>query len=414
MNTSTRLLLLFIFIFPNFISAQLEGEWFAKADMPTARKEVANAAVALGGQIYVVGGRLAGNQISTAFERYDPATDTWETLASYPFPVWRATAAVADGKIFVFGGYQSINPFPFNPSNKVHAYDPTSNVWTQRTDMLSARGAAAAVALNGNIHLIGGGANTALTTHHIYFPVSDSWTTEANLSQARSGLTANVLDGKIYACGGYFLSGGVISRNTMERYDPASGNWSFVNEMPIARLGLSSAVANGKLYVFGGETNGAVPTKTLEYRPTTDTWKQMVTIPEPVNFAGAAAVNDTIYLMGGGAVNLTADGIDKTFCFVPEMSTAVGDYFFENINASVFPNPIISKATFNIELVKKQFLSADVFDVTGRTVHTIFNGQLEKGNHSFDLQRIDFGEVGVYFILIKGEGVFGSLKILLE
>jgi N-acetylneuraminic acid mutarotase len=100
------------------------GEWSEKTPMPTARKEISNATVFLDGKIYVIGGVSGNGSMVSLVEAYDPETDTWEARASLPITVWRTIAAAADGKLFVFGGYQSLAGFPFSPTNRVFEYDP--------------------------------------------------------------------------------------------------------------------------------------------------------------------------------------------------------------------------------------------------------------------------------------------------
>ena len=316
--------------------------WQAKANMPTARKEIADAATVLDGKIYVLGGTNSDGIITNVFESYDPTTDSWTTLAPYPLAVWRTSMEALDGKIYVMGGYQSLSPFPFNPTNQGYSYDPTTDIWTPIQNMLITRGSAASVVLDGEIHLIGGANSGALDEHHSYDPSTDTWNAISTMTETRSGLTASLIDGKIYAAGGYFLNGGVVSKNTAEVYDPGTGLWTSVASMPITKLGITSAVLNGKMYVFGNENN----TNVLEYDPINDSWSQLISMPENVNFAGAVATNNRIYVMGGGPVNLSTDGINAMYCFDP---TVLGTSDIEQpYNFSLFPNP--SSGSFSIEI----------------------------------------------------------------
>ena len=54
--------------------------WPQLASMGTARKEYASAAV--GGKIYVFGGRDASNARLSTAEVYDPASDSWAQVTS--------------------------------------------------------------------------------------------------------------------------------------------------------------------------------------------------------------------------------------------------------------------------------------------------------------------------------------------
>ena len=84
------------------------GEWGRKADMPAVHSEFAVAE--LDGRIYVIGGYAIGDVEAGAVHVYDSATDRWTAAPSLPKPAHHLTAAVASGKIYVFGG-QSLSIF---------------------------------------------------------------------------------------------------------------------------------------------------------------------------------------------------------------------------------------------------------------------------------------------------------------
>jgi len=69
--------------------------------MPTARSGI--AAAALGGRIYVFGGESPAGTFDEN-ERYDPETDSWETMAPMPTARHGLGAAVVGGTVYVIGG----------------------------------------------------------------------------------------------------------------------------------------------------------------------------------------------------------------------------------------------------------------------------------------------------------------------
>jgi hypothetical protein len=220
-------------------------------------------------------------------------------------PVWRSSAAVAGGRIYVFGGYQfqSVRNFPFNPTNRVFEYNPLLDAWTEVAPMPTMRGSLAAVTIDGEIHVVGGANNSAQSVHEIYNPATNQWRTGQPMTTSRSGLTAEVVDGKLYAIGGYTLSGGsVLRRTTAEVYDPAQDIWSLIANPPQARLGIDAASMGGKLIVIGGADTPA--SRTILYDPVQDSWRQLPDMPVPVNFMGVTHVGNTIVAAGGGPQNL--------------------------------------------------------------------------------------------------------------
>ncbi|HKH49734.1 MAG TPA: kelch repeat-containing protein [Thermoanaerobaculia bacterium] len=147
------------------------GSWSPKAPMPTAR--VFLGAAAVGGKIYAIGGSpdCCGNGRTDAVEIYDPSTDSWSLGAPLPLALQvSAVAAAANGKIYVFGG--------FAPGSGAQSftleYDPTKeakDAWTFKEPLPVPRDQAPAVAIENDIHVLGGSVDChcrALGDHHSY------------------------------------------------------------------------------------------------------------------------------------------------------------------------------------------------------------------------------------------------------
>ncbi|MBE9059512.1 kelch repeat-containing protein [cf. Phormidesmis sp. LEGE 11477] len=139
-------------------------EWLSAPDMPTARNS--HAAAVINGKMYVVGGRQFTEQENgeyanvnvASLEVYDPAAESWETLAPLPQAAGGITAAVLDGKLYAFGGEQWV------PEKTVIAeswvYDPASDQWTAAPDMPTPRHGIAAGVIGNRIYVLGGATET--------------------------------------------------------------------------------------------------------------------------------------------------------------------------------------------------------------------------------------------------------------
>lgn len=299
--------------------ADLLGRWTQGAPMPTARKQLANATINLNGKIYVVGGVSNGTPTDTV-EVYDPQSDSWRSVAPLPLALWRTSAAALDGKLYTFGGYRATAGFPFNPTERVFAYDPEADAWSEKAPLPAARGATTAVALAGKIHVLGGASNRALSVHDVYDPANDRWESAPPLPTPRSGLTASALGGRIYVAGGYQLQGGVVGQKVLEAYNPTTQTWKRLADMPDARFGIASATLNGNLYVFGGQPTNAA-SRSLVYDPVQDQWRELADMPTGLTMAGVAAANGALYVIGGGPSNLgTKDGTDLNQVFHPPVT----------------------------------------------------------------------------------------------
>ena len=84
-----------------------------------------------------------------------------------------------------------------------------------------------------------------------YDPTTDTWTVKKPMPTARTVLDTCVVDGKIYAIGGYDYENDVLI-STVEVYDPATDTWTKVADIPTPTEGLSTSVVDEKIYVSGG------------------------------------------------------------------------------------------------------------------------------------------------------------------
>ncbi len=133
--------------------------WVAKAAIPTARTHL--GAVSLNGKVYAVGGQQnqdAAEAPQAALQVYDPATNTWSSLASMPFGRSHIASAtiVVNNRIVTLGGETTFQ----NAVNNVSAYDPTTNTWTELTALPVSRASGVAGFINGNYYYSTGDVTT--------------------------------------------------------------------------------------------------------------------------------------------------------------------------------------------------------------------------------------------------------------
>ncbi|MBK9094918.1 MAG: hypothetical protein IPM84_19560 [Anaerolineae bacterium] len=129
-------------------------------------------AVTLNGKIYVAGGAQGADPNyagMTAFEAYDPATDSWATLA--PMQVARVSPGIAtDGAyVYIYGGTDSLGA-TFSSLDSAERYNPATNTWSYVDPMTqSAAGmvnayAAGRIWAAGGLNSVGG-AYTRISTN---------------------------------------------------------------------------------------------------------------------------------------------------------------------------------------------------------------------------------------------------------
>jgi N-acetylneuraminic acid mutarotase len=263
--------------------------------MPTARSDVAVIA-ASNGRIYALGGYTTSGLRLDVVEEYDPATTLWTTRA--PLPTARAGLGVAEngGKLYAFGGccIVGVGGLP-----TVEAYDLAAGTWETKAPMPTPREGMGIATVGSLIYVVGGDVGGTVAA---YDPGSDSWIPKASMPNPRGGFgMARAANGRLYAIGGDGLNG---ATNAADEYDPFTDSWASRAPMPTARNGVAVVAAgNGRLYAIGGvEITGPPVIRTNiveEYDPATDHWSRVNAMPTGRAGPGAAAINNTLYVIGG-------------------------------------------------------------------------------------------------------------------
>ena len=101
--------------------------------------------------IYAAGGSTGLNSVTSRFARYNPASNTWTTLASMPTPAYAPSVAVLNGKVYVLGGADGGN----NGLTANRIYDITAGTWSSGTPLPAPRAYMAVGVFNNRIYVTG-------------------------------------------------------------------------------------------------------------------------------------------------------------------------------------------------------------------------------------------------------------------
>jgi N-acetylneuraminic acid mutarotase len=141
------------------------NSWVLRRSMPTAR--LSSASAVINGLIYVAGGQTAGVGTTAALQRYNPTTDTWTTLRAMPVAREALSGGNVNGQFCVAGGRLAAANPTGNASSQTYCYNPSTNAWVRRPDMITPRTEAASAVLNGALYAIGGRTSSALVSRAV-------------------------------------------------------------------------------------------------------------------------------------------------------------------------------------------------------------------------------------------------------
>lgn len=80
-----------------------------------------------------------------------------------------------------------------------------------------------------------------------------------------------------------------------------------------------------------------------------------------------------------------------------------------------FPTVVTETATVEVNLTEAlENIQMNIFDLSGKKLATLFNGNLPSGTHTFQINRNDFNASGIYFLALKNEGKVMMKKLILE
>ena len=282
------------------------GVWTSMASAPTARTEVAAAAV--GKKIYVLGGfrgpsigNITDLAITPLVEEYDSATEQWTTKAPLPVGLHHVGIGVVGNRVHAIGGFKQSLMSVWKPVATVYVYDPAQDAWTEASPMPTARGALAVAELGGMLYAIGGydgDGNTPAV--EVYDPVHNSWTARAALPTPRDHLAAATVKERIYAIGGRLNRDYRRNLAVAEAYDASSNTWTRVADLPTARSGITAGVMDNVMYVLGGESPDGTFSTNEAYVPAHDRWYPMTPMPTARHGLGSAVVDQRLYALSGG------------------------------------------------------------------------------------------------------------------
>lgn len=288
----TRLLWAVLILAVPFAAAA-PAAWQTHAPLPEPRTEVA-AGVARG-ELVVVGGFTSGGGNSARADAYSSSRNAWRRLPDLPVAVDHATAASANGIVYVVGGYGGDR----NPLKTVFALGK-DEVWRRLAPMPDARAASAAAIAGGKLYVLGG-VDGRRGLARIAFALdlrSGRWTRIPG-PPPREHLAASAAGTRVYALGG--RSAGIdTNTDRFEIYDARARRWTRLAPIPQARGGTGAAFVDGRIVSVGGERPQGTIAAVYAYELRAKRWRRLADLPRPRHGLGVVAHAGRVYVVAGG------------------------------------------------------------------------------------------------------------------
>jgi N-acetylneuraminic acid mutarotase len=292
---------------PTCVSGITQQPWAVASPMPTVSFL---AGVAGDGTfVYAAGG--SDGTIHDQLARYNPATDSWTTLA--PMPVAANGLALvyasATNKLYAFGGTDVIT----HALDLTHIYDIATDTWSSGAPMPNPRSRFAGAAYsNGKIYLVGGTnpsdpGNSQNDTWE-YDVLQNTWLIKLPIPIPLSYAASAIVDGHLYVIGGRTRLPPTL--NTVYDYDIAHDFWTLLDaHLPSNVWVPGGTTVHGRVWVVGGQ-RGSVTYATQIFDPRTRTFSEGPSLNVARYGLGAATAGNYVVAIGGYAFG--PDSLDTT------------------------------------------------------------------------------------------------------
>lgn len=305
---------------------QFDTNWQTISSQPptlTSR----HASVVIDSNIYFLGGRGAGGAILNDFQKLDTETGTWENvIPGIPDGGLLNTTAVhlpSTNSIYMPGGSIQSSDQAYSRDHQI--YDFETGIWTKATELVGssyvtetfAYAAAAPNNANDGYFLTGGIVGPSLVVSStvrdqvlFYQPASDTWFERKEMLSPRYGHVAANIGGNLCVAGGLNTDGSanVLIPNGECASGVSPSTWFPTGNMKIPRYYAHSSVGpDGKWYVYGGiDGSGTVVPEVEFYDPATNEWAVLGLLYDlggqngkPLVWPGGGFVGNYLWAAGG-------------------------------------------------------------------------------------------------------------------
>ncbi len=337
----------------------LVRSWQPCVAMPTPGYAFGCAAVE--SRVYAIGGLISEVDSvvpRTVVEAYDVTADSWIlSFAPPPGPRWYSGCAALDGKIYVIGGTDGDTDL-----SRVDRFDPSTNTWDTVAPLPWPRSSLAGCEYGGRIYAIGGYSTTLGFQRSVARFTPDSgmgrWDVVDSLNTRRANSAAAVAAGWMCAVGGVYFS-------NLSSFEFSGGSWWAKSSryMKSARSGAAAVGWDEWLCAIGGQNKDG-PLSSVEAVSmvrVTEPWRYLPQMTVPRVFCGAAVVDTNIIVIGGRGTHGPEPSVERgnTSLFPSGVNEPEGRTQVQNVR---------SRATIASDRIRIDCRSAAIYDGSGRRV----------------------------------------------
>jgi hypothetical protein len=243
------------------------GPWSSTTHFMGGKQE--HRSVAYNGYLYVMGGVdivfLKPGDVQVARIQEDGSVGAWSATTPLPSPPSAFAAVAYDNHLYAIGGVNHYTAAKLADVwvAPIHA-DGTLGEWSASTSLPTATIHHDAVAYNGFLYVAGGDDESSGDLSRVLMaPINGdgsigSWSATTSLPSGRSSHEAVACDGFLYCIGGGAPNGDPLGDVLVAPIhgDGSIGEWSASTAISPARKGASSVAHGGFLYTIGGSMQG--------------------------------------------------------------------------------------------------------------------------------------------------------------
>ena len=221
-------------------------------------------------------------------ERYDPFSNSWVSLMyNRGVDKYKRPALVTfQGFLFVVGGVTSEK----RVVDKVHKYNPDTDLWQEVAPMSVARMGMCVVADESSMYSIGGlSRNGVVNVVEKYDPERNSWSRVASTREKKMYCCGVMVNSKVFLFGGLKSTAPKVTSTLTEIYDPLSDVWTSVQYTPLRSLPVCAVSLKQDIFVLVlSRENDQVVSQVNIYNGDTNEWNLCADAPTGVQLFSLA------------------------------------------------------------------------------------------------------------------------------